>query len=625
MSEEYTQEEISNVSNALKDPKFRDLFKEYVDDISDPKHRGEYETYLSQLEAKGEVPRGRKLLRAKPGACLKTHLLFKSGQKQKLFLNLCQSSEIGEISFESSDSSKKGTYVNLPHIVSPPRPDKDSKGHTCLTCDVAVSPKTLVQCLGNPQILRVLIDIVAESLSSQFFKGNEEVSRDYKILNKTQCKGGTPLPMSVAVDNLKSSAEPEIVNTPSTDVVTPAELHQMRKDVTSTNFQVDEIEEVEETPKASYRVVEVEDMEISSFTESQGLRKPKFVKVIFTLPGICRASEISLEAGETSLSLSCEGTNFQVPLRYRVNKDSISAKFEKAKSVLTVKLEISMSEPPAVAEPGPVVAETGPVVAETGSVVAETGPVVAEPGSVVAEPGPVVAEPGSVVAEPGPVVAEPGLVVAEPGLVVAEPGPVVAEPGPVVAEPGLVVAEPGSVVAETRPVVAEPGSVVAEPGPVVAEPGPVEPGPVSSNSCWISKTSQNRENVRIVISTNFQVLPDSCELRSNRSEILLTFTTTNFARHKIHFFLAKNRSVDPQQMHATVRDLEISVVARKGDTGTWAEIVDFTRKSEGDDQLLFPGSEVPQSSQSEDLEIYSNLESFCQSIPQSNHWVFSLF
>ena len=571
MAEEYTQEEISNVSNALKDPKFRDLFKEYVDEISDPKHREEYETYLSQLEAKGEVPRGRKLLRAKPGACLKTHLIFKSGQKQKLFLNLCQSSEIAEISFETSESTKRGTYVNLPHVVSPPRPDKDSKGHTCLTCDVALSPKTLVQCLGNPQVLRVLIDIVAESLSSQFFKGNEEVSRDYKILNKTACKGGNPLPMSVAVDNLKSSDEPEIVETPTTDVVTPAELHQMQKSATSTNFQVEEIEEVEEVaPKASYRVVEVEDLEIASFTESEGRKKPKLLKVIFTLPGIFKASEISLEAGDNSLSLKCEGTNFQVPLKYLVDKDSVSAKFEKAKSVLTVQIKIA--EPAAQA----------------------VHAVQAEPAAQAVHADQ--AEPAAQAVH---------AVHAEPAAQAVHPVP----------------AEPAA--QAVHAVHAEPAAQVE---PAALFDLPCLRTPLSSDSCSIISTSQNRENIRIVISTNFQVLPDSCELRSNRAQILLTFCTTDFARHKIHFFVAKNRAVDPLQMHATVRDLEISVIARKVDSGRWSEVLDFSRDSatEGDHQLLF-ASTSPAIPESEDLEIYSNLESFCQSIPQSNHWVFSLF
>jgi hypothetical protein len=39
LKKDVTHEEVAKMTRAMKDPKFRDLFQEYVNDISDPKHR----------------------------------------------------------------------------------------------------------------------------------------------------------------------------------------------------------------------------------------------------------------------------------------------------------------------------------------------------------------------------------------------------------------------------------------------------------------------------------------------------------------------------------------------------------------------------------------------------------
>ncbi len=42
-----TAKEMRNLINAMDEPEFRDLLSEYVDEISDPKGREEYEKYLT--------------------------------------------------------------------------------------------------------------------------------------------------------------------------------------------------------------------------------------------------------------------------------------------------------------------------------------------------------------------------------------------------------------------------------------------------------------------------------------------------------------------------------------------------------------------------------------------------
>ena len=162
------------------------------------------------LEAKGEVPEGQQLLRAEPGCCAKTTIRFKNGQTQKCFINIVHSKQLDDMSFRPSEKGS-GRQVNLPYSLSPPRPDRDSKDTYCMTCDFAVSTHTFGQAMQNPQILKMLVDTACEGLSGQFLQGHEEVKKDFKLMQRMNCKGGFPMPMSVRTELLKdkSSGKPK--------------------------------------------------------------------------------------------------------------------------------------------------------------------------------------------------------------------------------------------------------------------------------------------------------------------------------------------------------------------------------------------------------------------------------
>ena len=46
----------------MKTEQFGNLMQDYLNEISDPKNRDEYEQYMDQLEGKGELPEGMELL-----------------------------------------------------------------------------------------------------------------------------------------------------------------------------------------------------------------------------------------------------------------------------------------------------------------------------------------------------------------------------------------------------------------------------------------------------------------------------------------------------------------------------------------------------------------------------------
>ena len=48
------------------------MLNDYVDEISDPKHKPELNEYLRQMEEQGDLPPGTILIEPKAGFCLKT-------------------------------------------------------------------------------------------------------------------------------------------------------------------------------------------------------------------------------------------------------------------------------------------------------------------------------------------------------------------------------------------------------------------------------------------------------------------------------------------------------------------------------------------------------------------------
>merc|ERR1719453_2003301 len=53
-----TEEEADRIQKCFKEPEFRELFHEYLDEMSDPKNREEMDTYIRQLGNEGQVPEG---------------------------------------------------------------------------------------------------------------------------------------------------------------------------------------------------------------------------------------------------------------------------------------------------------------------------------------------------------------------------------------------------------------------------------------------------------------------------------------------------------------------------------------------------------------------------------------
>mmetsp|Transcript_2169 Transcript_2169/g.5514 ORF Transcript_2169/g.5514 Transcript_2169/m.5514 type:complete len:803 (+) Transcript_2169:74-2482(+) len=365
-----TQEEVSKLTKAMKDQQFRDHMDEYVKEISDPAHRKEYLDYLDQIEAKGEVPDGQRLLRCEPGLCVKTTILFKNGQSQKCFINIVHSPQLEDF---TTVPDKGGQRIHVPHVLSPPRPDQDNKKGTCLTCDLAVSTRTFLQAAQNSQILKLLVDTAADGLGSHFLKGFEEVKKDYKVMQRMRSKGGAPMPMSVKAERLKDGGKPTKGGKKSgQDAVTPGELRKMRADAKERmkQEQAEDEEEEEEEPEkpVSKKTEEVVTnrirvpkhsllhsgtVDLTDYMEASSrpsllptITVPKLLKLTVELPTVKQVGDITLEVTPNNIVVEVPNKFYlDMPLSYEVDEGRGKAKFDKTKQVLTLELPVCPKPP----------------------------------------------------------------------------------------------------------------------------------------------------------------------------------------------------------------------------------------------------------------------------------------
>ena len=194
--------------SAMKKPEFTKLMKEYMDDISDPKHRAEQEQYLRQLEAESKIPGDMQLIHPTANFCIK----FKLGKDlppegtakltEKLFINVCSAKEVDQA---TSRSGKKegvnGAEWFIPHSIGPMRYESDKAGNPQMTFDVAVNTHTQVLANKSKQFKDMLVTVAMEAVQQRMNQALEVdvklEAQNARILKGVRCVGGKPAIMQL--------------------------------------------------------------------------------------------------------------------------------------------------------------------------------------------------------------------------------------------------------------------------------------------------------------------------------------------------------------------------------------------------------------------------------------------
>lgn len=350
-----TADEIDKFTKAFKDEKFREMLRDYAQEISDPENKKRYEEEIKLLER--ERGNNIEFIHPKPFRALKTSV----NGKQKCFINICGSDKVGkpEFKYGVSEDGRRGQCWSLPHSLHPGRQDADPKGNKIMIYDVIFHPDTLHIASKNKEFM----DMV-EKTSVQGIQNAFNVTLDENNTREMNTKyKGTPQPCVIRTPILgykaqEPSEKPDPLAFPYPDKKRPTTPSQIKptesletknsSDSKPKSFQI-HVQKTKEPTKPNYTVKYRSVIDLQDFRCSRDSTKsprPKEIVVTIDLPLVESVTDASLEAKEKSLLLETKKPAYRLELHlaYPVDEDKGEAKFNKHTGQLTVTLPVLPSD-----------------------------------------------------------------------------------------------------------------------------------------------------------------------------------------------------------------------------------------------------------------------------------------
>ncbi|XP_076442629.1 protein kintoun-like [Babylonia areolata] len=355
-----TQDELKRIGDALKDEKFREMFCEYAQEISDPENRRRYEEEIAQMERE----RGMDVtfIRPEPGYVLKTSV---NGEK-KAFINISKSDKIDKPSAErkQNDQGKSGLMWHIPHSFAPPREDHDKQKNRCQVYDFVVHPDTYRMAESNARFKKLVEDTAMDGIEKQF-----QVKIDRKNVKqpKMQFKG---VPSATVIRNRNSAGPQTGVDTsgllkdmpyPYDDKSTQEKMKEREQRVAREqeknkngdgSGQTDIKKDGAAVP--NYTIIHRSDLDMQEYRnapDSKPSTRPRELVIKIELPLLKSAAQANLDIFEQRLSLESSppaAYKLDLTLPYPVDDSKGNAKFDKQKRTLVVTLPVVPVDLPSI-------------------------------------------------------------------------------------------------------------------------------------------------------------------------------------------------------------------------------------------------------------------------------------
>ncbi|XP_028994449.1 protein kintoun [Betta splendens] len=340
-----TGEEMDKLTKALKDDRFKEMLREYAQEISDPESRKKYEEEIQLLERE----RGNSLefIHPQPFRALKTSV----DGRQKCFINICGNDKIGkpECKCGVSEDGRRGQNWSLPHSLHPGRQDTDPKGNKITIYDVVFHPDTLHIATTSEKFMEMVVKTAVQGIQNSF-----NVSLDENNVREMKTKyKGTPQPCVIRrpipghkAKQPSEDADPLSFPYPHEKSPVPSSHTKPATDNSpgSQSFHI-QLQRTKEPTKPNYAVkyrsvIDLQDYRCSR--DSTKSPRPKAIVVTVDLPLVKSVADASLEVKERSLLLETKAPAYrlELPLAYPVDEDTGEAKFNKHTGQLIVTLPV---------------------------------------------------------------------------------------------------------------------------------------------------------------------------------------------------------------------------------------------------------------------------------------------
>ncbi|KAJ3111356.1 Protein kintoun [Phlyctochytrium bullatum] len=350
-----TFKELERLRKAFKNEEFRNLFGEYVKEISDPKNRELYEKEIEALES----GRGNSIRWVKPTGwrVLKTRYVRPPHPKDvpegvtKVFVNVCSSSEISPgTSKKVVKDGKRGESWSIPYSLNQPRADVDHE-----------------LAMRNPNFASLLYNSAVDGIERQF--EGVRLSREWKTL-KMRYKGepkatvirtkvdepepGTSLEFLQSLQAEDGTLKPSTSSSKQDSGREAPRDGQKKKAIieerpdSTKNMQSDTI------GVAPFTVIHSGTISYHKFTNEreksdQGAR-PESLLVRFKLDRVSAASEFTVDTNEKEVVFESAGKYEKtvVSLPFEVRVEDAKAKFDRKRKELEIRLPVIPAAPASI-------------------------------------------------------------------------------------------------------------------------------------------------------------------------------------------------------------------------------------------------------------------------------------
>lgn len=353
-----TEQEMTNITGALKDPEFRKLLAEYCDEVADPKNRAVYEQELTQYEAQ----RGIQLtfVTPEPGFVIKTVL----NGEQKVFINVSQNEKVERPTSHVAhdDSGRRGRQWSIPLTQAPPHRDYDKKKKQCNVYDVVFHPEAL-KMAENREFRKLLIETALDAVESAFQVKLDRVNVKFPKMSFK----GVPRPTVIRKkmpnfekyqegdkENANDKEEDEHVNMeqfyPKVDSENlngdrPPQLIQIELEKNNRDERILDDRKLYTEPK--YKLVHRRNVASHEMTYERDAKLnvtlPHEFVITVQLPLLDSSEHVQLDVKGKTVDLVCDipaKYKLQVNLPYVVLEDQCRAKFDKEVRQLVISLPV---------------------------------------------------------------------------------------------------------------------------------------------------------------------------------------------------------------------------------------------------------------------------------------------
>uniref|UniRef100_A0A7S2S5N0 Protein kintoun n=1 Tax=Mucochytrium quahogii TaxID=96639 RepID=A0A7S2S5N0_9STRA len=367
-----SKDEQEKFMNAMQKPEFTKLMKDYMDEISDPKHRAEQEAYLEQLEKDNKVPENVNLVHPKAGFCLKLKRKEKNAEgifehAGKLFVNICQIDQV-----EKPKATKKGAGVSwsLPYSLGPMRHENDRSNQPHPTFDFAMNPDSIYRCKTDARFQKMVIDTAVDAVQqriTEVLQAEIQLEKETaRVLRGVEAIGGKPAIMQLpkSKDNMKENKQTQSVTS------SPIEKASVPK-------KQQPVQVLKPANEPKYTITHRGQIDLADFVNSDNrtirCKRPKELVIKIQVPKVKSAKYLDVETSELALKLACNDKKIadyvlNLDLPYPVLEEKGSAKFDKTKRVLEITLPV---QPPPQSEKLVDIAQPATLEQEEGKLVEE--------------------------------------------------------------------------------------------------------------------------------------------------------------------------------------------------------------------------------------------------------------